>query len=295
MSLVNTAAGELGTALAEVIRETARRATSGSSVAAYIEGEAPVKWAMLSEAGWDLTGVVEDEDSATLRDLVEIAFAWGDTLLQLPLITSIMAKRHSAAARGIDGPVTFAVRTPTTPGGRSYLPFGQVPGIAVLDSLSEGGSPIAVSDREADHYAPSLLGATAEAPCGFSTEARYELSVVWAAEAAGIARRALLDATEFTKQRFQFGKPVGSFQAVKHHLANAHIAAQIAETAAIWASLDRERAELAVAQSFAESLRSLHLSTQVYGGLGFTWEMGVHFSLRHVTMLRDLVRGVQGS
>ena len=295
MSLINTAAGELGTAFAEIIRETTRRATSGSNVATYIEGESPVKWGMLSEAGWDLTGVVEDEDSATLRDLVEIAGAWGDTLLQLPLITSIMAKRHSAAAREIDGPVTFAVRTPTAPSGTVYLPFGQVEGITVLDSLTEAARPIELSGREPDHYAPSLLGATAEAPSGFSDDAAYELAVVWAAESAGVARRALLDAVEFTKQRFQFGKPIGSFQAVKHHLANAHISAQLAETAAIWASLDREHADSAVSQSFAESLKSLHLSTQVYGGLGFTWEMGVHFSLRHATMLRDLVKGLSES
>ena len=146
-----------------------------------------------------------------------------------------------------------------------------------------------------DHYAPSLRGTIANAPCGFSADAAYELAVVWAAESAGVARRALFDAVDFTKQRFQFDKPIGSFQAVKHHLANAHISAQIAETAAIWASLDREHADLAVAQSFVESLKSLHLSTQVYGGLGFTWEMGVHFSLRHVTMLRDLVKGLSAS
>ena len=136
MSMINTAPGELGSAFAEVIRETTRRATAGSNVATYIEGEPPVKWSMLSEAGWDLTGVVEDEDSATLRDLVEIAGAWGETLLQLPLIPSIVAKRHAEAAQEIDGPVTFAVRTPTMPSGASYLPFGQVEGITVLDSLS---------------------------------------------------------------------------------------------------------------------------------------------------------------
>ena len=295
MSLVNTAAGELGIAFAEIIRETTRRATTGSNVATYIEGEAPVKWSMLSEAGWDLIGVIEDEDSATLRDLVEVAYAWGDTLMQLPLITSMMAKRHSAAAREVEGPVTFAVRTPTAPSGKSYVPFGQVDGISVLDALSGDGNIIHIESPQADGYAPSLRGTLTEAPVSMSDNAVYELSVVWAAEAAGIARRALLDAAEFTKQRFQFGKPVGSFQAVKHHLANAHISAQIAETAAIWASLDAEHARLAVTQSFVESLKSLHLSTQVYGGIGFTWEMGVHFSLRHVTMLRDLVKGLPES
>lgn len=295
MSLINTAAGELGSAFAEIIRETTRRATTGTNVATYIEGASPIKWGMMSEAGWDLIGVIEDEDSSTLRDLVEVAGAWGDTLLQLPLITSIMAKRHSAAAREVDGPVTFAVSTPTSPNGKTYIPFGQVEGIVVLDSLTEAARLIVPSDQAKDSYAPSLLGVTAEAPSGFSAAAAYELSVVWAAEAAGVARRALLDAVDFTKERHQFGKPIGSFQAVKHHLANAHIAAQVAETAAIWASLEPENAALAVSHSLSESLKSLQLATQVYGGLGFTWEMGVHFSLRHVTMLRDLVKGISKS
>lgn len=292
MSMVTTQAGELGLALAEVIEETMSRATNGANVATYIEGDSPVSWGMLSEAGWDLVGVIEDDDSATLRDLAEIAFAWGNTLIQLPLITSLIAKRHSPAALEHEGPMTFSLHTPTLAAGEGYAPFARSEGIAVLDAVGDSGKLIELGEATADDYAPSLRGARVNFVSTLSEDAARELKVVWAAEAAGVAKRAVADAVEFTKQRQQFGKPVATFQAVKHQLANAHISAQFAETAAIWASLEPERASLAVQQSIRDSLNALQLATQTYGGLGFTWEMGVHFSLRHVTMLRDLIAGV---
>lgn len=289
MSAVTTRPSELGSEVAEFIRDTMRRATGGANVATYIEADSPVEWKTLSEAGWDLVGVIEDDASATLRDLVEIGRAWGDTLIQLPLIPTLIAKRHSSRALEHEGPVTFSIPTKTTADGSGCIPFGQIEGIFVLDSFESGATGLAVPDSTPENYAASLRASIAPTLTAFSDEAAYELKTVWAAEAVGVAQRVLADAVEFTKQREQFGKPIGTFQAVKHHLANAHIAAQVAETAAIWASLERETADLAVRTSFEESLKSLHLSAQVYGGLGFTWEMGIHFALRHVTMLRELV------
>lgn len=292
MSMVTTRPTELGSEMAKAIRDTMRKAISGANVATYIEDDSPVEWKILSEAGWDYVGVKEDEDSATLRDLVEIAVAWGDTLIQLPLLPSIIAKRHSSLAFEHAGPVTFSIPTQTVAKGSGYVPFALAEDVLVLHSFEAGAGKLQASDMSEDNYAPSLRGAVASTFTTFTPEVSYELRTVWAAEAAGLASRVLADAVEFTKQREQFGKPIGSFQAVKHHLANAHIAAQIAETAAVWASLEQQHADRAVRTSFEESLKSLHLSTQVYGGLGFTWEMGVHFALRHVTMLRDLARAV---
>lgn len=292
MSMVRTGAGEIGIAVAEAIRDAMTKATAGATVATYIEGEVPVPWDLLGDAGWDLAGVVEDEDSASLRDLVEIAGAWGETLIQLPLLTSLMAKRHSSSAAATEGPVTVSVPARTLPKGAGFVPFGQLPGIGVVDSVApgsavrpfEGGTPLG--------YAPSLMAASTQGTTVLGEAARREFAVVWAAEAAGRAAQVLREAVDFTKQRQQFGKPIGSFQAVKHHLANAHIAAELAQTAAVWGSLEEARAPQAVGQSFAESLRSVQLSIQTYGGLGFTWEMGLHFSLRHITTLRELAMGV---
>lgn len=292
MSMVTTRPNELGSEVAEFIRDTMRKATGGANVATYISGDPLVSWDALSDAGWDLVGVIDEEDPVTLRDLVEIAFAWGDTLTQLPLIPTIIAKRHVPEALAHEGPVSFSIHTGTAANGHGYVPFGQRDDVLVLGSFEGGAAVLDVSGAVPDHYAESLRSAIVPAVTKFTDDAAYELKTVWAAEVAGLAKRALADAVEFTKQREQFGKPIGSFQAVKHHLANAHIAAQIAETAAIWASLERESADLAVRTSFDESLKSLHLSTQAYGGLGFTWEMGVHFALRHATMLRELAQAL---
>jgi len=292
MSMVRTSAGEIGVEVAQAIREEMAKATSGATIATYIEGEPPVAWEMLGEAGWDLAGVIEDEDSASLRDLAEIAGAWGETLIQLPLTTSLLVKRHSAAAAEAEGPVTLSVPVKNLPAGVGLVPFGQVPGIGIVDSFAEESTVSPFARGTAVDFAPSLLASSAEGTTVLTAAVRREFAVVWAAEAAGRANQVVREAVEFTKQRQQFGKPVGSFQAVKHHLANAHIAAELAQTAAIWASLDEGNTRQAVVQSFAESFKSIQLSIQTYGGLGFTWEMGLHFSLRHIATLRDLAMGM---
>jgi len=173
------------------------------------------------------------------------------------------------------------------------VPFGRIPNISVVESFAGAGTIRTFNGGAPVEFSPSLLAAVAPMTTTFSDDAHRELAVVWAAEAAGVARRALRETVEFAKHRHQFGKPIGSFQAVKHHLANAHLAAEFAETAAIWASFEQERTDQAVRQSFSKTMQSLHLSIQVYGGIGFTWEMGSHFYLRHVTSLRELAMGVR--
>jgi len=110
--------------------------------------------------------------------------------------------------------------------------------------------------------------------------------VLTAAEAAGTARALLAGATAYARTREQFGRPIGSFQAVKHHLANAFIAVELAVTAVSWAAQEPEAYAVPVTTALAEAQRAAELSNQVYGGMGFTWEMGIHFFLRHLLSLR---------
>lgn len=291
MTIVQTTSGEIGVELSAAIREAMSRAVAGMPVATYIEEEPPVPWGTISDAGWDLAGLIEDAESADLRDLVEIGRAWGDHLVQLPLMPSLLAKRHSERAAAHDGPVTFAIATRTVEPGHGLVPFGRVPGILIVADLVADGDLVASVDDSADEFAASLRCSVQPLVTRLTPVAAREIAVVAAAEASGIAARALRDAVAFTKQRHQFGHPIGSFQAIKHHLANAHIASELAETAAIWAARDPAASSGAVHESLRESLRSLHRSIQVYGGLGFTWEMGLHYLLRHVVTLRDLSLG----
>ncbi len=284
-------AGEIGTEARAAITEMTRGSVAGQPVADYVVG-APMTWAALADGGWDQLGVSEDDGGAgaSVRDLVEVAFAWGESLIPLPLIPSLMTKRWSRVARDHQGPVSFAVPTPSTPG-RSTVPFGAQPGLAVLSSTEGGGVLLeaeALGELESDDYAPSLRLVTTAASSEWGTEGRSEAVAMWAAECTGAATRVLRDTVDYVRQREQFGRPVGSFQAVKHHLADAHILVQEAESAVIWGALEPDRAHQAGQLAMDNATRVIEIGIQAHGGLGFTWEMGLHMFLRHTVALRDL-------
>jgi len=112
-----------------------------------------------------------------------------------------------------------------------------------------------------------------------------------AAEAAGIAHACVEMATEYAKIRVQFGRPIGTFQAVKHHAANMLVAAELA-TAVSWDSArafaagsqggDQSDLASAVAASIAldAAVRNAQTNIQLHGGIGFTWEHDAHLFLR---------------
>lgn len=123
--------------------------------------------------------------------------------------------------------------------------------------------------------------------------------VLLAAEALGGAR-ACLDATvEYAANRFQFGRAIGSFQAIKHRLADMLVAVETAESAvryAAWAldtglpdgDLAARVAKVVATEAF---LRVATDSVQIHGGNGFTWEFDTHLFLRRarscLTLLGD--------
>ncbi|MFJ2831367.1 acyl-CoA dehydrogenase family protein [Streptomyces sp. NPDC087263] len=110
-------------------------------------------------------------------------------------------------------------------------------------------------------------------------------AAVLAAEAVGAADRALERTVEYVRQREQFGRAIGSFQAVKHRLADVYVGVQAARSAAYcaaWAvgagaGADGERVGgLALAQAL-EALRvAASEGIQLHGGIGFTWEHEAH-------------------
>jgi hypothetical protein len=288
-----TRPSEVGIVLAEAIREAAKKSVGKSNIATYAENDSPITWDAISQAGWDTVGMAEDGDQISTRDLMEIAQAWGENCLPLPLIPTIMAKRYSITAANQSGPVTFCIGTQTQQPGQGLTPFGSYPGIKVLDDVSKESDPLRTGiGKSPDDFAPTLQLASFDYRSKFSQAFADEIAAVWAGEASGTARKVLRESVEYAKTRHQFGKPIGSFQAVKHHLANAHIAAEFAETAAIWASLEPHNAKRASLHGIDQSIRAIELGIQVHGGMGFTWEMGIHFYLRHVQALRELLQGV---
>jgi alkylation response protein AidB-like acyl-CoA dehydrogenase len=105
-----------------------------------------------------------------------------------------------------------------------------------------------------------------------------------AAEALGIAQRALDLGVEHAKTRMQFGKPIGTYQAVSHPLAQSYTDVELARSLVYWAAWcvaeEDERAPLAAAaaKAFATeaAVAACERSIQVHGGIGFTWEHPLH-------------------
>ncbi|MEV0412542.1 acyl-CoA dehydrogenase family protein [Streptomyces sp. NPDC050448] len=101
-------------------------------------------------------------------------------------------------------------------------------------------------------------------------------AAVLAAEAVGAAGQALARTVEYVRRREQFGRPVGSFQAVKHRLADLYVHVQAARSAAYYAAWDPQQSGLALAQAL-EALRvTAGEAIQLHGGIGFTWEHDAH-------------------
>ncbi|MEU9005852.1 acyl-CoA dehydrogenase family protein, partial [Streptomyces sp. NPDC048551] len=101
-------------------------------------------------------------------------------------------------------------------------------------------------------------------------------AAVLAAEAVGAADRALARTVEYVREREQFGRAIGSFQAVKHRLADLYVHVQAARSAAYYAAWDPGQGPLALAQAL-EALRiTAGEAIQLHGGIGFTWEHEAH-------------------
>jgi alkylation response protein AidB-like acyl-CoA dehydrogenase len=114
------------------------------------------------------------------------------------------------------------------------------------------------------------------------------ICVALAAESTGIAQRTMEMAVEYAKDRQQFGRPIGAYQAVSHRCAQMLLETENARSAvygAAWAA-DAEPRSLPLAASMAKAYagdagwRVPDASIQVHGGIGFTWEHDLHFFLK---------------
>lgn len=112
----------------------------------------------------------------------------------------------------------------------------------------------------------------------------------------GVSRRLVDESVDYAKERQQFGRPIGSFQAVKHLLAEAVAGVETARPAA-WAALadtasgaEARHYAAAVAKSSANSAATTasYHALQVHGGIGFTWEHHLHIWLKRGKALEEL-------
>ena len=113
---------------------------------------------------------------------------------------------------------------------------------------------------------------------------RRKLLAAYALEAVGIGSKAIELAVAYAGEREQFGKKIGSYQAISHSVVDAYVAVELARSLAYWAAWavaeGDEHADLAVAAAKSQAAEAAVLacekSIQAHGGIGFTWEHPLH-------------------
>jgi len=115
-----------------------------------------------------------------------------------------------------------------------------------------------------------------------------QAAALLSSEMVGGAQQCLDASTQYAKERYQFGRPIGSFQAIKHKCANMLMEVEMARSAAYyagWAAAE-DPEELPLAASLAKAYCSdafFHCAAeniQIHGGIGFTWEHDAHLYFR---------------
>jgi alkylation response protein AidB-like acyl-CoA dehydrogenase len=159
---------------------------------------------------------------------------------------------------------------------------GDAPGVA-RESLATMDQTRKQSRLTFDASPAALVGVEGAALEGLETTLQVAAAML-AAEQVGGAQRVLDASVEYAKNRVQFGRPIGSFQAIKHKCADMLLDVESAKSAAYyaaWAAQERNE-ELPIAASLAKSFCSeayFHCAAeniQIHGGIGFTWEHPAH-------------------
>lgn len=206
------------------------------------------------------------------------------------------------------------------------VPDGDVAGIAVVaardtDAAGSGISlfavaldapgvdrhPVETIDPGRGHAQLTFDGAEAE-PLGrpgggldIVNQVFDRAAVLFAFEQLGGAQRALEMARDYALERFAFGRPIGSFQAIKHKLADMYVATELARSNCYYGAwaLSAGAPELALAAAAARLSASKAYdlcakeNIQIHGGMGFTWEFDCHLYYRRAKLLALALGGEQ--
>jgi alkylation response protein AidB-like acyl-CoA dehydrogenase len=213
-----------------------------------------------------------DEAGVTLQ-ASESGGSWTLTGEKLFVLDGAIADVVLVAARARDGVSVLAVDKGAA--GLEAIPMSTMDQTRKQARLAFTATPARLVGREGQGW-PAIC-------------AMLDLAAVaLAAEQAGGAQRVLEMAVEYAKARLQFGRPIGSFQAIKHKCADMLLDVESAKSAAYYAGQAAATGdeELPVLASLAKSCCSeaySHVAAeniQVHGGIGFTWEHAAHLHFR---------------
>lgn len=265
---------ELGIALEELGRQLA----GGPLFAAQLCVLALQNCATPAEQAELLPGIARGETLAALSLSAGVAFRGGRLHgAQRFVVDAQNASLLLICARTAEGEGLFAVA--------ADAPGVEIAPAAALD-LTRKFAHLRFGGAEAR----SLGAADASAGC---EKTRLQAIAALSAEQIGSAQQCLDMALSYVRGRFQFGRPVGSFQAVKHRAADAHMWIELARSAACWSwwvaansAATTATAELAEAARVVKSLcsgahqKAAYECIHLHGGQGFTWEHDAHLHYR---------------
>jgi alkylation response protein AidB-like acyl-CoA dehydrogenase len=233
-------------------------------------------WGELAELGW--LDVAEAElgfvEEALLLEEMGYACYPGPYLPHVMALPALSAEDRAAAARG---EVRWSVE-----GGGITPWLGRVDRVIDADGNAQPARGEELTSIDPSRPVGRLERGDGEPVPGGRGVHRARAAL--AAEAVGVAQRALDLGVEHAKTRQQFGKPIGTYQAVSHQLADTYTDVELARSLAYWAAWciaeDDEQAAVAAAAANAfcteAAVRACERSIQVHGGIGFTWEHPLH-------------------
>jgi len=284
------------------------------------------QWRAIAELGWPALVVSEDDGGLGLGivELVVLQEQLGYALAPTPLLSTVAAALAIGAAGSAQQRAAWlpGLAEGETRGTVALLPgrlefsgdalsgtLEAVPDAAGADLLvvPAGHEALSVVDMRGDgvRVEPvdgldptrrlstiTLDGATGTPLAGADgaglARARDIIAVAIAAESVGVAQRAMEMAVEHARDRQQFGRPIGVFQAVSHACAQMLLEVEGARSVVLFAAwaLDDSPEEAPLAAAMAKAYASdagwrvPAAALQVLGGIGFTWEHDLHFWLK---------------
>jgi alkylation response protein AidB-like acyl-CoA dehydrogenase len=214
-----------------------------------------------------------------------------------PALVRVAGKRAGDAAgvarlRGMVAGVADAL-----PAGILLVPADGVPhGLYLVDVAAEGVAKAPVTSLDMTRQlcdlsfddAPATLIASGQAASGALDAALAAGAGVLAAEQLGLAQRCLDMTIAYVKERKQFARPVGSFQALKHRLADLWVSITQARAASRYAAAclaagdPDNKVAVALAKAYCSevAVNAAQECVQLHGGIGFTWEHPAHLYLK---------------
>ncbi|MBO0879131.1 MAG: acyl-CoA dehydrogenase [Mycobacterium sp.] len=317
-----------------LVRDWAQKLAAASSATAAIrdvEQGKPDAWRPVFDglAGLGLFGVAVPEDcggaGGRIDDLCAMVDEAAKALVPGPVATTALAtlvvsdpQLRAALASGqrtagvaLDGDIRFDDATSRASGTLLSVLGADAQGLLLLpaegdwlliDATAEGVvvEPLAATDFSRPLARVVLTSAPATVMDVPGDRVADLAATVLAAEAAGITRWALDTAVAYAKVREQFGKPIGSFQAVKHLCAEMLCRAEqvaVAAADAAHAAGDTDHRQLSIAAAIAAGLgieaakANVKDCIQVLGGIGITWEHDAHLYLRRAYGIGQFLGG----